>query len=580
MPNARTLAWRRVVAAGAALLLAMPAAAGDWVFDSDFDETANGPYNVRQSGRFLTQATFGVKQAELARVEQIGYDAWLTQQFALPPTRHLPYLQAQAALGLDIYQNSRQEAWFKRALEANDQLRQRVAFALSEILVVSDQNGAIEGQPFAMANYYDILVNNAFGNYRELLEQVTLSPVMGMYLSMFKNRKADATENIRPDENYAREIMQLFSVGLVQLNPDGTPALSGGNPVPTYNQETIRGFAAVFTGWNWYQCPRSNPPEWWEWEYCPSGPEGNEQRGWLNPMQEWESYHASEGTKQLLVYPNAVPAGGVLAAGGTARADLETALDNVFRHPNVGPFLSYRLIQRLTTSNPSPAYVQRVAAKFNDDGTAQHVRGNLQAVVRAILMDPEARNPAQAPAAFGKLREPLLRTTHLYRALNARSDDGYYREWNPEYYGAQAVLRSPTVFNYFLPNYALPGEIAQAGLVSPEFQITTDTYLTRFANQMSGRVYWYWTGNPDLDPQWHDITVDLSPLMEVSAHPQRLVDRIDVLFMNGAMSSFMAQTIIDHVNTIDYNSWPGAPRERVQNALWLTLTSPEYVVEK
>ena len=215
------------------------------------------------------------------------------------------------------------------------------------LLVVSDQGGGIEGYPIALANYQDLLVDQAFGNYRDLLEQVTLSPVMGHYLSMFKNRKPDPEQNIRPDENYAREIMQLFSIGLVQLNPDGTPVLAGGQPVPTYTQDTIRGFAHLFTGWNYANCPRTDGGQWWEWEWCPSGPVDWPEPGWdaywLVPMEPWQQYHASEDSKQLLAYPGVTLSGGVLPAGGTAESNLDAALDNIFGHPNVGPFVARHL---------------------------------------------------------------------------------------------------------------------------------------------------------------------------------------------------------------------------------------------
>src|SRR5690606_5866312 len=248
-------------------------------------------------------------------------------QYGFPASHHRPYLEAQALAGLDVYQNSRQEAWWLHSIRADDQLRQRVAFALSELLVVSDQGGAIEGYPIAMAHYYDLLVDGAFGNYRNLLENVTLSPVMGHYLSMFKNRKPDAEENIRPYENYAREIMQLFSVGLVQLAANGTILLSGGQPIPTYNQDTIRGFAHVFTGWNWANCPMTGGGQWWEWEWCPSGPVDWPDPGWdawwMVPMEPWESYHASAEAKQLLVYTGSALPGGLLPGGGTAASDLQ-----------------------------------------------------------------------------------------------------------------------------------------------------------------------------------------------------------------------------------------------------------------
>ncbi|MCB1601751.1 MAG: DUF1800 family protein, partial [Xanthomonadales bacterium] len=231
-----------------ALAATTPAYGADHLFDSGFNESAEGPRSDAEAARFLTQATFGATPAEIRRLRGMGYNAWLDEQFTLPANLHRPYLDAQAAQGLEIYQNARQEVWWDRAMRSPDQLRQRVAFALSEILVVSDQSGAIEGTPFGMTHYYDVLLQRAFGNYRGLLGEITLHPVMGHYLSMFKNQKPDLANNIRPDENYAREIMQLFSIGLVQLNSDGTPVLQGGNPVPTYDQYTIRGLAHVFTG--------------------------------------------------------------------------------------------------------------------------------------------------------------------------------------------------------------------------------------------------------------------------------------------------------------------------------------------
>lgn len=579
------------------------ASAGDFIASGTFDESPEGPYNRQEAARFLTQATFGPKLEEIDRLYRIGYNAWLDEQFAAPVSTQLPFLdtliqQAIAAGGpIEVWQDKRQEIWWKNALDQNDQLRQRVAFALSQILVVSDQNGALEGNPTTLAHYYDILATQSFGNYRNLLEQVTLHPSMGQYLSMFKNRKPDTTLNIRPDENYAREIMQLFSIGLVQLNSDGTPV--DGNPgtpgvqtVPTYNQDVIRGFAHVFTGWNYSGCVAPSAPEgpslnWWDWEYCPSGPQNQDWRqhvGWRTPMKPWgegtahgDIYHASSGTKQLLNYPGVSLPNGVLPAGGTARSNLTAALNNLFNHPNVGPFISRLLIQRLVSSNPSPAYVGRVAAVFNNNGSG--VRGDLRAVVRAILMDCEARARCAVPANAGKLREPLLRITQLWRALNGRSIDGRIREGWPEYYGAQAVLRSPTVFNFFLPHYQLPGEITTLGLNSPEFQITTDTYITRLTNEIGGKVYWAWWGNPDLG-QWDPVQVDLNREMAIADNPAALVDRLDLLFLSGRMSMQTRALLIAHVNDIGINSWPGARRERVQDALWLILSSPEYVVEK
>ncbi|HQY55168.1 MAG: DUF1800 family protein [Dokdonella sp.] len=571
--------FARVALAATLLVFGSAAWAGDHVFDSSFDDHAEGPWSDADAARFLTQATFGPTLDEIARLRRMGYNAWLADQAAQPSSHERSYMEDQAAAGLDVYQNSRQEAWWLHAINGPDQLRQRIAFALSELFVVSDQNGDIEGQPIATAAYYDLLVDNAFGNYRSLLEQVTLSPVMGHYLSMFKNRKPDALENIRPDENYAREIMQLFSIGLLRLNADGTLLMSAGQPVPTYNQDTIRGFAHVFTGWNWANCPRTDGGQWWEWEWCPPGPVDWPDPGWnaswFLPMQAWESYHASAEDKQLLDYPGVSLPSGLLAGGGSAASDLSAALDNIFQHPNVGPFIARHLIKRLVTSNPSPAYIGRVAARFANNGLG--VRGDLGATVRAVLMDAEARQLPSLAGNAGKLREPLLRQSHLWRAMHAASNDGRYREWYADYYLGQAALRSPTVFNFFLPDYSPPGELSNLGLSAPEFQITTDTTVASVANALDSKTFWAWRGNPWMDPE--DVVIDLDAELAFANDPVRLIDRYDLLFMSRTMSSSMFNILVSHVQGMD-NADTDDRRQRVQDAIWLIQTSPEYAIER
>jgi uncharacterized protein (DUF1800 family) len=606
---------------------------GNTLFSAGFDGPPEGPYSDREAARFLTQATYGPTLAEITRLRSIGYNAWLTEQFAATQTLHLPLIdQRIAQQGVDnVWQGERHEEWVRVAMLSNDQLRQRVAFALSQILVISDQNGALEGNPNTLANYYDILVRNAFGNYRTLLQEVTLHPAMGMYLSAFKNRKSNQIGTIRPDENYAREIKQLFSVGLVMLNPDGTPidgdpVAAGVQTVPAYDQDTIRGFAAVFSGWNLSTCRPSLPSwntntdtpttineysNWWEWEYCPSDPtidDGNPNndvnwklaQGYRTPMVAWNSYHQSVGAKQLLRYTGAargrVDANGVLASGGTAVQNLGEALDNIFNHPNVGPFLARLLIQRLVTSNPTPGYVQRVAAVFADDNgaAAGGTRGNLREVVRAILMDSEARYPmtgactGPATGCIGKVREPLLRLTQLFRALSAQPThpSGYWTEGYVEGWLGQAAMKSPTVFNFYLPSYALPGpEVAGRGLVSPEFQITVDTYITRISSEFGGKIMWTWAGNPGLPTSggWRPVVVSLDRDATIAHLPADLVDRYDLLFTGGRMSAPVRQAIVNHVTNVTFEPWrPEAEtrRIRVQDALWLTLVSPDHVVEK
>ena len=359
---------------------------------------------MSESAQFLNQTTFGATEAEVQRVVSMGFEAWIDAEMAKPPSLQLPHLRALPPPQFPFQlQPDRADIWFRNVVNGDDQLRQRVAFALSEILVVSEL-GALVSLPFSLADYYDVLTRNAFGNYRDLMEEVTLHPSMGVYLSMLGNEKPDAALNIRPDENYARELMQLFTIGLVELNNDGSIVLDGqGQPVPTYDQAVIEGFAHVFTGWNYAGFADFNL----------AFPTADNQ---TQPMQLYADFH-DVGAKLLL-------GGTTLPAGQTGEQDLADALDNVFNHPNVGPFIALRLIQRLVTSNPSPDYVARVASAFNDNGLGE--RGDLAAVVKAILLDPDAR-PALRMELDGKIKEPLLRITQLWRAYGAQSQSGGYR---------------------------------------------------------------------------------------------------------------------------------------------------------
>jgi len=567
------------------------ASAGTLIMAGDFDSAAEGPHNDYEAARFLTQATFGPTPAEIARLRRMGYNAWLSEQFALPNSGHRSHLEQLEVLyandpNFDVNQAVRRETWMERALFAPDQLRQRVAFALSEILVTSDKAGSLGGEAYALSHYYDLLATGAFDNYREVLEDVTVSPVMAHYLSMFKNRKPDPANNIRPDENFAREVMQLFSIGLVRLNNDGTVMLSGGQPIPTYNQETIRGFAHVFTGFAWNNCVVR------EFEWCGPGATGNQWfleiaapqgNGWDNlPL----TYHAFEGNKQLLNYSGVTLPNGVMVAQPTypnntqtPRQNLETALDNIFRHPNVAPFISKLLIQRLVSSNPSPAYVGRVATVFNNNGSG--VKGDLRAVVRAILMDTEARTVPADATGRGKLREPLLRVVHLWRALGATNRTGRVQDWYIHWPGntiPQYALGSNTVFNFFLPDYMPPGEAAQANLFSPEFQIHTDNNVVGLSNLLDGLATWQYTGNTS---EWldRDLTlVNLDGLRNLRTNPDALLEHIDVLFMSGQMSPHMRQVVRNYIMTFGAESEGGY--KRVTEALWMVTMSPEYVIEK
>lgn len=597
----RSGAWRRVFVACAACPLAVAVAhAGPLpaIFASGFERSIDRPDSDAEAARFLDQATFGGRLDDIAHLREVGYDAWLDAQFAAGMSLQAPFLDYIATLPAGengVYQGQRLEAWLIHAAQTpdpsnpllthDDQLRQRVAFALSELMVVSDRNAALTFQPWALAHYNDTLATHAFGNYRELLEAVTLHPAMGRFLSMLGNRKSDAALNIRPDENYAREVLQLFSIGLQLLHPDGTPVLVGGHPVPTYDQNVVRGFAHVFTGWNFAGCTVA--------DYGDCAPGNPDEPPWRQPMQPVEAFHDTSEDKLLLDYTPQTPGGHiVLAAGGDAREELEFALDTIFHHPNVGPFVAKHLIQRLVTSNPSPAYVQRIAAVFDDDGSGE--RGDLGAVVRALLLDDEARTGhLDAPDTFGKMREPILKIVRLWRATDARSVNGrVFRYSFPDDYG-QLPLSAPSVFNFFKPTFAQPGEIRDAGLVSPEFQIATDTQLVSAPNALGFRLFLFYVGSrysyawENGAPVPSEMLSDYAALKSLASDPAALVDRLDLLLLSGGMSDYMRDLLIARLDGTPPDSIPGqdggAPDVllwRVQQALYLILTSPEFAIQK
>lgn len=512
--------------------------------------------------RFLNQASFGATSAEAQRLISLGdattaYSRWIDGQIALGPSLHLPtVLTAFDALAQGTPPGSvhadRVEVWLRHAVTAPDQLRQRVAFALSEIMVIS-QVGGLQQLPLATTDYYDILVRNAFGNYRRLLEEVTLSPAMGVYLSMLGNEKPDVARNIRPDENYAREAMQLFTIGLVELNSDGSVRLDGqGQPIPTYNQGVIEGFANVYTGWKWAWTGAGAP------SFTTVRPGRANQ---MMPMQAYPDRH-STGTKALL-------GATVLPAGQTPQKDLADALDNLFAHPNVGPFIARQLIMRLVTSNPSPAFVARITAVFNNDGSG--VRGNLGAVVRAILLDSEARS-APATDTAGKMKEPLLRLTQLWRAFDARAANGRYLVQPANTFG-QGPLQAPSVFNFFSPGYGPPGEIADRNLVAPELQIATEYQNTSVTNYFYTQVYGRTTNVPGLPET--AVVLDVSGELAVISDSAALVDRIAGKLLGGQISAPLrsqARTLVE--------SRAASDPQRVAEALYLIVTSPEFAQQR
>ncbi len=511
--------------------------------------------DTRRAARFLTQATFGPTQAEIealaADTSNAGLQAWLDAQYAAPVSLTLPYTLENSN---GSRREPRHDIWWLNAMSGPDQLRQRVAFALSQIFVVSDLDFALGNAQYGMSDYYDMLINNAFGNYRDLLEDVTLHPVMGVYLSMVRNEKANPAENIRPDENYAREVLQLFSIGLFQLDSSGQPTPAN-NPAPAYSQEIIEEYARVFTGWNY-----PNSRSWTDTRITNDN--------YLSAMVPEETFHDT-GSKTLL-------SGVVLPAGQSTAKDMADALDSIFNHPNVGPFIGRQLIQRLVTSNPSPAYVSRVAAVFNNNGNG--VRGDLRAVVNAILMDDEARNGQLNNPDFGKVREPVLKLSHFFRALNGTPGqlaDGIHRTADfsmdriDEATG-QAVMSSPSVFNFYLPDNPLN---TGAGLQSPENQIMTETNIGATHNNYHHQVYRF-HNRADLSDDNPRVTIiDLEPLAAMARSSDDVMDWIDLVFFSGAMPTDVREVIKQHLNTISIASSDGL-FGRAQDALFLSITSP------
>ena len=500
--------------------------------------------------QFLNQASFGATETDASRLIAMGYEAWVDEQLLQPASLQLPHVQSVPPPQFPFQlQPDRVDIWFRNALSANDQLRQRVAFALSEIMVVS-QLGALSDTPYGLADYYDVLAENAFGNYRDLIEDVTLHPSMGVYLSMLGNERPNLALNIRPDENFARELMQLFSIGLVELNNDGSTRLDGLNqPIPTYNQAIIEGFAHVYTGWTYAGAPS-----------FPQARQNNANQ--VIPMQLYPNFHDT-GAKAVL---NGV----VIPAGQTGDQDLADALDNIFSHPNVGPFIAIRLIQRLVTSNPSPAYVDRVASVFNNNGSG--IRGDLGAVVKVILLDAEAR-PDLPMEIDGKLKEPLLRVTQLWRAYDATSISGRYPLEAAYILFGQGPLQASHVFNFFSPFFAPPGEIRNASLVAPELQIATEYLSTQFTNFMFFQCFVLNQTNTQLNDD--DIYIDFSEEMVVAADVDALIDMVADKLLAGNISDPLRQEIAGMLAVIP----PGEPALRAAETIYFVVTSPEFAYQ-
>ncbi len=534
-------------------------------------EPTRTPMSRRDAARLLTQASFGIRTPEeVDALAAEGAEHWLWRQFNMPYALHTSYLDLQRKR--DYYNRAFDimsfEAVWRQWLFEDGQLRARVAFALSQIMVISNVAGALPA--CALSSYMDMLNRQAFGTYRDLLGAVTLHPAMGYYLNMLRSRKANEATGTHPNENYAREVLQLFSIGLVQLNADGsTRTGANGQPLPTYDEAAVKGFARAFTGWSF-------------------GGQGNGSAGlfdsaridleanWTTPMLPFAAMHEA-GTKQLLD-------GRVLPAGQSIDKDLNDALDQIAAHPNVGPFIGRQLIQRLVTSNPSAAYIARITAVFNDNGAG--VRGDLRAVVQAILLDPEARgDDAVSRERFGKQREPVIRFANLLRALGAStaSTSGRTDLQRMDQGGdtlGQSPLMAPSVFNFFSPNYRHSGVLAQAGLVAPEFQATTEATVVGLFNAFTHLINWSGYG-------WDEGTGDGGGRVNLDirswetlalSNPAACVDKLNVLLFNTQMSDATRATLIDLIAPGPRNDW--GVNVRIRKALIFAAIAPDFVIQK
>lgn len=554
-----------ILALGATLALAACAEV------SEEEAILQAPPSATASARMLTQATFGPTEAEIQSLTSSTYASWLEQQVGMAPTLHLNAVLASAPSGETPGDNAASNSLWSAMILGPDQLRQRMAFALSQILVVADGAGSdLAGQPEAMAYYMDILTRGALGNYRDLLEEVTYSPAMATWLTYLRNEKANPAAGRSPDENYAREIMQLFTIGLVQLEPNGEPRLVSGREVETYTNDDVQGLARVFTGLSLKGTGFRN---------------GTAPDAMYSPLQVFANFHET-GEKTFL--------GLTIPTNTTAEASIDLALDHLVNHPNHPPFIARQLIQRFVTSDPSPEYVERVATAYGNGvfrasggrsfGASR--RGDLTAAIAAILLDPEARNDAQAAADFGKVREPVIRFTHWARAFNVTEASAQFQSYlqnagSPTLLG-QHPYRSASVFNFYRPGFVAPGtETGAAGLTAPELQIVNETSALAYVNFMSRYIRDQAPRNGS-DATTTTFDPNYATELGLAATPEALADRLNLILTYGSMKPETRARIIALLNEIPIReaSADADRLTRVQNAIVLATTAPEYVVQR
>jgi uncharacterized protein (DUF1800 family) len=550
------------------------------------------PETSAQAARFLMQASMGATPTDLAQVQALGYDAWINEQLNAKAlsTTHVSLAKAsQTAFKNDKVRTANVlQDWWTMAVIDPAQLRQRVAFALSEIFVVSTVDSVLGDNGLLVSSYMDMLDHSIDGTYRELLEGVALHPAMGIYLSHRGNRKEDPKSGRVPDENFAREVMQLFSIGLHELNEDGSLKLKNNVPVETYTPADVKGLAKVMTGFSWWRPPEKAAVKWYQCFYR-NATECTDERQLMMPMSGYAEEHSlSEKAFLGKVIPEQTTADPV--------GDLKIALDLMGGHPgavpfdghpNVPPFISRQLIQRLVTSNPSPAYVADVARTFKATG------GSIKAVIKAILLHPEARvAPAPGTTTFGKVREPVLRATHLLRALPHTSDMALAAATagtlpiyainetdNPGIALGQSPLRSPSVFNFFRPGYVpAQTELGRQGLVAPELQIASETSVIGYANAVID-VLNNGFGVYDATRKRRDVQFDLSSFDALADDPAQLMDTLSLRLLGQATPEPLRTTAVDALTKM-VNKTATDKRSRVQAAVLMIAVSPQFTVQQ
>lgn len=552
-----------------------------WTYTAGGDKTINGiglEGKLMEASRFLAQATLGTDLETIKKVADQGIESWINEQIDVPRSRTLNTMKDVFAEIVEWYFLNGGDpedvltrpnwvtfnyTWWENHMNNKDLLRQRVALALSEIYVISFDSD-LSGQGYGLADYYDILLKYAFGNFEDMLYDITLHPCMGFYLSHLNNPREIPEQNIHSDENYAREVMQLFTVGLYQLNQDGTRKTDGqGQWIPTYGQADIKELAKIFTGLGVGGVVEN--------EYVSEPYFGLDiyVADMAKPMIMYEEWH-QPGSKKMLD-------GYVIPGGQPGLKDIKDAIHRLALHPNVGPFLGKQLIQRLVTSNPSPGYVSRVAAVFADNG--HHVRGDLSAVIKAILMDPEARTcQSLGNPNFGKLTEPFIRYTEFSKAIPM--EQFYGRYWNVAYGFFQATgeipLGSRTVFNFYLPDYQPLGQISENNLVGPEFQIHNSRTSIEYINKVNEWAVWGYVMD-DWEKDNPHVTYNLDELKSLARDPEALVNRLDMLFTHGSLSQYTRDLIKEAITPFIENDYR---QDRVRLALYLILISPDYNIMK